>query len=303
MKSRMFFDSDEATTGLDITSMGDLTSSAKIWIGASGPSSERLTGDLDSVRVSLSAQYDVNALFLPVPANAFIEYREQQLDEFYTDIRIVDEGDLNRTLTRRILNLMRPPSERLRLIYIKFFESFEFGKGGFTTAAPGANVIDDLLEMPALSREMADTAISDDYTNIVLQVRLTVRTGGRFGVRFLVQDDDNYYVAVLDTAQQQMELYKVTGGTPTALASPTPVAVYNEAFYIVTVITDREEFSGTNMIKTLLDGDVMHNVFDIGYEKGTFGLEAMASSSAAVSHVELFTMPLDVETIGPNFVA
>lgn len=300
--ARLFYDSDEVTTGVDISGMGDLTNSGPIWIGASGPSADRLTGDLDSLRLSLAAQYNVGAAFLPVPANAFIEYREEQLDEFYTDVRIVDEGDLNRTLVRRILNLMRPPSERLRLIYIKFFESFEFGKGGFLTASPGAAVIDDLLEMPAGSREMADTAISDDYKDIVLQVRLTVRTGGRFGIRFLVQDDDNYYLTVLDTAQQQVELYKVAGGVPTALSTPSPTEVFNGAFYIITVLTDRIEVSGENLIKVLLDGDVMHNVLDTGYEMGTFGLEAMASSSAAVSHVELFTMPLEVETVGPNFV-
>lgn len=303
--TRLYLDGTEKTAPVAIGAMGDLTNVGDVFIGAAAFATNRLDGDLDNVRFSLSAQYNVNAVFIPVPPSTFVEYQEEQLDEFYTDVRVVDNGDLNRVLVRRVLNLMRPPGERLRIVYIRFFESFDFGKGNFETLVAGSTVLDNELVMPTGAVELCDVAGAADFKDVVIQCRvlLDAPAGGTFGIRFLIQDAQNYYLFTMDTvaAGGTFKLWKVVGGVPTQLGTDAFEAVYADAFYILTVITDRNEILGETQIKTLVDGNVLHKVIDTTFEEGTWGIETQAGV-ARLSHVEMFTLPLDTETVKPNDV-
>jgi len=197
--SRLYLAGGTASPGAPIGDLGDISNGDRLWIGGQSTSTMLFNGDIDAVRLSLSAQYDVADLPIFPSSHAHVEYVEEQLDEFYTDIRVVDEGDLNRTLVKRILNLMRPPSERLRVVYISFFESFESGKGDLRTISPGSYLDGNHLVLPAGAIEYADTRNSDTFSNIVLQTRFKTTGNGRYGIRFLVQDSLNYYEWTIDT--------------------------------------------------------------------------------------------------------
>lgn len=302
--SRLYFNSNEATAGLDISTMGDLTIVADQFVGASGISVDRYAGDLDNVRISLSAQYDLTQGFIPVPSATFIEYRQEELDEFYTDIRVVDNGDLNRVLVKRILNLMRPPSERIRTIFIQFFESFEFGKGELRTVTGSAsvNTTTEVLQLPALSVEEADVTGASDFQDIVLQVKVKITSGSTFAVRFHIQDTQNYFLATMDVANDEFKVFKVVAGVSTQLGVTNTSNIVLNTFYVLSIITDFNDLLGNTMIKVLLDSSVVNQVVDDTFDKGSWAVETLSGTTAEVDQIEMFTMPLETDYIQPNEV-
>lgn len=300
--ARLFVEGSEFTAGADISALGNLSMNADIWVGSETVATGRFQGGIDNVRLSLSAQYSVGMTPLPVPPNTFTEYQEEQLDEYFTDIRIVDNGDLDRTLVKRILNLMRPPSERLRIVYIEFFENFQFGKGAFTSLVLGSsvNTSQAVLVMPAGSVEVADTPNSGVYQDMVLQVRAQVTAGDTFGLRFLIQDSSNYYSFEIDVVSQELKLFKVVSGVATQIGTTETMELHPDTFYIFGVLTDFNAALGQTLIKTFVDGNLVHKVVDAEFSQGNWGMESFAGTTAQVSHVEMFTTPLETDTIKPN---
>jgi len=301
-KARMYLGGTESTPGETFVSLGDISNAAIMYIGARQPGVGEFEGSLDNFRISKSAQYNVNNSTIPVPSVSFIEHREEQLDEFFSDVRIVDEGDLNRTLVLRILNLMRPTSERLRAIYIRFFEDFAFGKGNLASVTAGALVdqINSELILPANAVEVCDSQGAEDFQDYVLQIRTKIESGSSMGVRFLVQDSNNYYRLVMRSDTQQFELYRVVAGVATMLGSPVPAQIFNDTYYVLSVIVDLNTATNETLIRTYQDRNKIHEVVDSQFVKGTWGISSGAGSVARFSEIEMFLNPLEYDLILPN---
>jgi len=301
---KLFFNGTETTAGIAVGGLVDPNQGGAIWIGGASPSVELFEGSFDNIRLSKTAQYNVTAGSIPVPSVSFIPYQEEQLDEFFSDVRVVDEGDLNRTLTLRILNLMRPVSERLRVIYIRFFEDFAFGKGNLTSQVLGSfiDTVTEELVLPPSAIEICDSVGNADFEDYVLQVRAKIVSGTRFAVRFLVQDSSNYYQFVMRSDTQTFELYKVVAGVPTALAAPVPAQIFNETYYVLSVIVDLNDVTNEVLLRCYQDRNSIFEVVDTTFTKGTWGVESGAGSTNRLSEIEMFLMPLEFDIIEPNQV-
>lgn len=300
-KARLYLNGVESTAAIDVTALGNPGPvGADIFIGGTSPGVELFAGQMDNVRVSLSAQYPVTNATLPVPAADFIPFQEEQLDEFKTDIRVVDDGTLNHALIRRILNIMRPASERLNVIFVDFFEDFTAGKGDLLTLSPGAVAIDGELELPTGAVEQCSTSGNEDFQDIVLQTRARVQAGAQLRIRFLITDALNYYRLTVDVDTQTAALEKVVAGVATALSSPMSVSVFADVFYIWTVVTDFNDMTGETVLKIYQDANLVFEVFDSEFEKGTWAIEA-SGGKVFFSDIEMFMTPLTIETVNPGF--
>ena len=302
--ARLYLNGVEATAAVDITGLGDCTNLAKMFIGAESPGVQVFEGSFDNLRISKSAQYVITGPTIPVPSVAFIEYQEEQLDEFFCDVRVVDEGDLNRTLVLRILNLMRPISERLRVIYIRFFEDFGFGKGSLASVVLGSFIdsVTTELVLPPNATEVCDATGSNDFQDYVLQVRAKIESGTRMGVRFLVQDSANYYLLVMRSDNQTLELFRVVAGVPVSLGTPVASSIFNETYYVLTVIVDLNTATNETLIRAYQDRNKIFEVVDSQFVKGTWGVQSGAGSVTRLSEIEMFLMPLEYDLILPNQV-
>lgn len=300
--ARLWVNGVDSTAAVALGALGDLTMAAEIFVGASAHNSDLYAGALDELRLSAAAQYDVSGATIPVPGAAFGVHQTEQLDEFKTDIRVVDRGDLNRTLTKRILNLMRPMSERLNVIYIDFFEDFLTGKGDLVTVgSPAAVVADGVLSLPDGAVEEAETAESATWQDYVLQTRFQLTEPGKYGVRFLVTDLQNYYQLVFDSVAGSASLERVVAGVTTVLVAATPIAFYDDVFYIATVMTDLNDAGTATLIKCYQDSNLLFEVSDGSFIQGTWAVAAFDGGAAEVSDLEMFTLPLDVEFVTPGF--
>lgn len=303
-KIRLFFNGTESTASIAVGALGDVSNAGAIWIGGSSPSVDLFEGGLDNVRISKKAQYIVTNATTPVPSVSFIEYREEQLDEFYSDVRVVDEGDLNRTLTLRILNLMRPVSERLRVIYIRFFEDFAFGKGNLASQVLGSfiDTITTELVLPSGATEICDSIGSETFKDYVIQARAKIVSGSKMSIRFLQQDSSNYYEFIMRSDTQTFELYKVVAGVPTSLGSPVPAQIFNETYYVLSVIVDLNDIGNETMLRCYQDRNKIFEVLDTTFTEGTWGVSSGVGSVTRLSEIEMFLMPLEYDTIKPNDV-
>lgn len=287
-----------------------LNTTAPIFIGGTSISGTGLWGGLDAYRVTTDARYNVSLPTITHPTTNFIEYQAEELDEFQMDIRVVDDGSLDRLLTQRLLNLMRPSSERLNIRYIDFYDDFEFGKGQFTTLA-GSSVIEDIdglkvLKLGSGALEHVQIGGSDDWDEYITQFRCSVKSGTQMELRLLVQDEDNYYAYLLDTDTKMAYLQKSVAGVRTNLAPPVEVDIepanlpLYQSFYMLMVSSMVNETTGTVTIRAFLDSNPLFIVDDTSFLKGTLALHAPAGSEMWCSETEMFQMPLESDRINPN---
>lgn len=302
--ARLYLDGDEATAIQSMAAVGDVTNFAKMFIGGEGVGINVIKGDVDNFRLSLNAVYIVSNPTFTTPLSGFIEFQEELLDEFYTDVRIVDEGNLNKTLIMRILNLMRPVSERLNVIFTRFYADFVDGIGQFNVDAGAVQVnIDGQMELSPSSQVSTSVLGDVDFQDIVLQVKANDKTvgGGIFGIMFFYQDTDNYYEYRINTVNHTTSLWKKVAGVFTQISVDKVEDIVPNASYVFTIVTDKSESSPNTIIKAYVDSNKQHEVFDSSFEKGKFGMKTDASTIMQVNEIEMIEIPMDVQTVGPNF--
>lgn len=298
--ARLYLNGAQSTSAASIVGLADMTTVSDFFIGAADHNSELFEGDVDNFRLSASAQYSTAGATIPVPGASFTPYQSEQLDEYYTDIRVVDNGTLNRTLVKRILNLMRPVSERLRVIYIRVFEDFRFGKGELMTEAGSSSIVDKTLKLTPSTAEVCDADGNETFRDIVFQCRMQVTSGNEAGLRFLQTDSQNYYSFKMNFATRTSSLSKFVAGVETVLSSGVPVDIYRNTYYVFMVRTDFDQYGNQTLIRCFYDSNTVHKVFDASHTQGTFGAETFAGTNATIDDIEMFMLPLTVDTVKPG---
>jgi len=301
---RMYFNGSDSTAVIPVGALGDITNTAPIIVGGSGIIANNFLGAMDSFRVALNAAYDVSGATIVVPITGFIEYQEEQLDEYQTDVRIVDEGDLDKILIQRILNLMRPVSERINVIFIRFFDDFIDGIGRFEILQGNASsTVNNQMQLEPSTIVRTIVSDDDDFRDIVLQVKAndTLAVGGVFSVLFFVQDINNYYEYRIDTANKRTSIWKIVAGVPTQIGTYVAADLVPKVSYILTITTSYNDVANNTFIKAHVDSNVTHEFVDASFNKGKFGMKTDAATTMQIDEVEMLQLPVDVRRIEPGF--
>lgn len=301
---RLYYNGSESSAAISTSAIGDIAGFSDHFLGGASIGSDQAAGSFDNFRISKGARYDVTQPSLPPPGVQFSPERAEELDEFFTDIRVVDDGNLNRTLVKRILNLMRPPSERLRIVYIRFFVDFEFGKEGLRSVTTGASVDLNTKKMilPPLAVEALDIDGAETQKDLVLSVKFRILLGNRFVIRFNARDLQNFYYLTFNTSDKVLRLFKKLAGTDTLLASSQRIPIYNQIPYNLSVATDLNTISGLTTISVLLDGNQAISILDDVFNEGYWAVESSAATTSEISEIEMFNMPLSTDLVLPNTV-
>lgn len=302
--ARLYVDGSESTPIVPLGTLSDVSTASPLLIAGDAAPGGNFEGDIDNFRLALNAVYPVTNAVLTPPLSGFIEYREEMLDEYFTDVRIVDEGGLNKTLMLRILNLMRPASERLNVIFIRFFDDFSAGSGRFVTLLGTSRINTEVqLELDPNSMVATDVLNDDEFKDIVLQVKANdvSLAGGVFSVLFFVQDVLNFYEYRIDTAAKELSLHKTVGGTSQMIGSAVSVDIAPGASYVFTVQTSFDEAMGMTLIHSFFDSNRIHKVSDAAFTKGKFGMKTAGATTMQIDEVEMMELPVDVRQILPGF--
>ncbi len=304
-EARLWFNGSESTAIEDISTIGDLTNTGKIFVCTKDITTGFLHAGLDNFRISLNQVYPTANATLPIPANAFIEFIEPALDEFFTDIRIQDDGTggLNRVLLKRIINLMRPVSERLNLIFVRLADKFEQGKGNFLTLQ-GSSVVNASLEMVMEpdTLEIVDVINAQNFKDIYFQSSMRIPLVDRTaGLVFSFQDINNFYNFKMITGDREFSLVKVVGGVETLIVANVQADIEENTDYILTVSTFKDPFSNDIKILCYQDRNVIFDTIDTEFPSGRFGFKSETDTQMIINEVEMFEQPLETDLIVPGF--
>jgi hypothetical protein len=225
-------------------------------------------------------------------------------DEYFSNLRIVDDGSLNRTLVRNIVKLMRPVGERYEISYITFLDLFRIAdssqwmipEGTLTIAGGNAKLTDDSIQ-ESMYATIAASALWEDYV-ASWRIKGTSTTGADFyGVSFYVQDEDNGYAVALNTVAQTVTLYRVNSGVYTSLVS-TSYLLFDDVYKTIRVQVSPEGI--TNRIKVYVDGNLKIDTTNDEYTEGRVGMFHAPGATIQTDEVEMFQLPLTTELVGIN---
>ncbi len=288
----------------------NIKNEADMFIGDTTVLGSGFDGFVDGIRMTTDNRYAVTLATITPPTTNFTEYIEEQLDEYQIDVRVVDDSTLDRNVLKSILNLMRPSSERINIIYIDFFDDFESGKGQWNTIS-GSGYTEktdekSYLKLPELSFEQVEVNGYTNWKDYLVQHRVTIYAGDEFEVRFLITNSINYYSFRINTTDKKAYLEKVVTGVRTSLTSSVDIDVETSnlplymPFYVYTVSVAYNEDTGFTTIKCHIDSNKTLKAVDNTFTEGTFGLATSSGTTIWESECEMFQIPLDYDKIKPN---
>lgn len=259
-----------------------------------------------------------------------------ELVEYYSNLRIVDNGSLDRTLVEELVKLMRSAGERIEISYISFLDQFKkdgdnrqweaLDTDALATPLKEQFVVEDgVLKSVAgatggLSRIIASTAIIPEaleWTEYVAfwRMRASMITPGAspyYGPIFYYTDASNYYYLRVRpnwpdsfglAVASSIELRKVVAGVDSSILlfdyyAATGNVLSHNVFYGFRVHIAPE--GATSRIKVYVDAAEVINTTDADHSRGAIGVIRTNTASYELDEAEVFQLPLETVLIDIN---
>lgn len=231
-------------------------------------------------------------------------------DEYRSNLRIVDNGSLDRTLVLRILRLMRASGERWEVTYLSFLDLFEITGDDlqWDTSSGNLPVSSNTLQLTNSTTAQETFVIVPEaavWSEYVVSVRMrgtSDAANARFSVQFYRTSADNWYDIAVDTVSQEVLLRSNVGGTVSvlttvdlnALGFPIPANRYH--LYRVSIVDE----GATNRIQLSIDGFLFFSITNADHGQGTVGLAHDSAASFEIDEVEVAQVSLGTDTLEIN---
>jgi phage tail-like protein len=228
---------------------------------------------------------------------------DPELDEYFTEIRIMDEGTANRFLLESLLRLNRPTSERFRVMYIDFIDDFTTGFSNiyqWENFGGSSEILDGIMVLNANSAVSADAENSYDWSNYVSTWIGRITAGGGMSLAFGFDGVSDAYLVELDVATQTATLRQYIGFTPGPVLASGPIDLVVGTWYGFKVENCWSGSSG--VVNFYMDGNLIFS-YNPGAEIiGSVGMATATHPGATAEFdiVELFQLPLDIKIIEPG---
>ena len=255
----------------------------------------------------------------PRAATGMIWFTAFPYDEYLTEIRLVDEpsgqGVVNRDLLEKLLDLQRPSSERINIVYVDFMDLFttpndlgqweEISGTGF--GLDTKQVVDGKLILSSTDVNggglITNRVMADDWGNYTFKTKAALASDpGEFTLFVLfngIDDNVQIIISMSGFASGQIELKEIVSGTPNSLGTYNFSDLVPDVFWTYTI----EVFTidaGVD-VRILLDGNlIIHAVSAVTTKKGNIVLGCSDNSTAWINETELWEYPLDISRVGPN---
>jgi len=228
---------------------------------------------------------------------------DAELDEFATEIRIMDEGQLNRFLVESLIVLNRPSSERFRIIYEDFIDDFTTGFSNiyqWDILGGTSEIVDGMMVLSEDAGVAAETPNSYDWTNYVASWVGRLTAGGGMMLAFGYDGVDESYLIELDVINQVANLKKYTAPTIGPVLASGPIDMTVGTWYGWKVENCWEGSSG--VVKFYMDGNLVFTYTPPAEIVGSVGMATLSfpGATAEFDIVDLFQLPLDIKTVEPG---
>lgn len=230
--------------------------------------------------------------------------------EFRSNLRIVDLGNLDRTLVSDVVRLMRPVGERVEITYLAFLDLFDVDgdyfqwrqdSGTSMRVSDGRFFLDD-----SGTYEVAVAAISgasswgDAMSSARIRTDPTV-SSAKVGICFHWANVLNFRLFYLDVTNNQSGLLCVQSGVPVVLAledmEDHGIILRENTHYMLRTVTT--EVSGDD-IQCYVDGNKIIEVNDPVSMTGSSGLWHDSGTVLEATEFEVAALPIESEEVGIN---
>ena len=252
--------------------------------------------------------FDPWMISLPGPPNE---------DQQRFNVRIVDDGTLNKTVVKDLVKLTRPSGERVEISYIRFLDLFQVDDDNsqwanetdpFSTGdSASKSAVDSgtMIVTPTVAGERAAAFVSlsaaVDWTNYVTTWRIK---GLDTRCIFYRTSNGDLYYTELEVSTNNMRLRKIVAGVDTSLGADVDMLVTlgleleSNVFYAIRVAAVTE--GGSTRITVFFESNLVFSVLDASHAAGAIGFGHDTSGTVELDEAELFFNPLFVEVIDIN---
>ncbi len=234
-------------------------------------------------------------------------------DAYWSNVRIVDNpvGEIDRTLVKELLNLMRPSGERYAIVYLKFLDLFESDEdvSQWDQGSAIALLVEDgmmKLRGPGIEITWANVEGADIWANYVASARVRAPSSGTlgtFGISFYLDDAQNFYYITLDLGINELAFGKMASGVPTNIVqfdfSTVSYTILPDVWYLLRVQISPE--GATNRIKVYMDSEKYIDTTDATFSDGAVGLVNVNGTMLDCDEIEVLGLPVDSETVEINY--
>jgi len=225
-------------------------------------------------------------------------------DEFCSDVRVVDDGDVDRDLIENLVRVMRPANERIFVRWLAFQDKFKRSGAWLTVSGTPVEDFDaGEITLPAGCVFKTDANLDANWTNLTawIQVKFSDVPGGRCELRFDYLDEDNFHAIGFDPlgANRKVYLDKVIGGVRTELDSRVYPANFREDIYYNLMVQTEIVAGPTLLIKGFLDGDKVLEATNDERHEGKLAIASLTGQEATCRLVDVSVCPHEYARIGP----
>jgi hypothetical protein len=247
---------------------------------------------------------DAFGLDVPILTNSLNDFRVGvDPDEFVSDLKVVDDGELDRDMIVNLTKVLRPANERVYVRYLAFQDKFR--RAGNWVQVAGSvteNFSSGELTVNAASVIRTDMNLDTTWKNITARAQAKMKNvpGDWWEMRFNYTDELNFYSVGMNPADIERSVFldRVVAGARTNLDDYNftlnflPNVYYN-------LMVQTEWNSTTTLIKVFLDGNFLFEFSDATFEDGRVAIASNGTQETTLSLVEVSVCPHDHSRVGP----
>lgn len=228
-------------------------------------------------------------------------------------VRVVDDGSLDRELVRNLVKVTRPVNERVDIFYVGFLDLFTTnGDKSQWTDQAGTSVVSGGAMTLNVASALESTYVDVDQSLAWNNYSVTWKVKGNttFDLPFYrVAETDHYFVRVITAATSAsgrgtIELWVRNANVNTLIgtaALPTGFFFADGVNHCIRVEVTR--VGALNAIKVIVDAEIILSVNNGVHTAGSVGIRRQTSNSGGVltlDEIELFFLPASVDRIDIN---
>lgn len=221
--------------------------------------------------------------------------------ENVTDIRLVDDGTVNRELLRFLLDCARASSERIDIVYLSFLDQFLTPYDLDQWATSGTVEVPSPGGVAELAKNAIIYAAGDWGPQTTAWQLMSEDVAGHAELRFYMQSiSNNYYYLVADYVGRTLQLWKRVSGSNTAISVPVDVPYHSMRAGIYDLLRADVCVGATgNRIRGYVDGEMLIDEVDTAsaFTSGGVGLAAHLAAFKC-SMIEVLEVPATTDRVG-----
>jgi len=236
--------------------------------------------------------------------------------EYHSNLRITDDGYLNRQLVESIMKLTRPVGERITVHYLKILERFTYDAENWIDLYDPGIIDDELIYEDGIGKMENSTYFgiirlnwptSYQWQDYVAYSRIK-GDGVEFGMGVYVTHVSPFlshtydgFLALINVNRNQIKLAKKSGSSVISLqtVSYSPWGILQENVWYG-LRMHAYNYNGTTQLSVYVDNNLIAQVNDSTFLQGSIGFIHSPGSTVQIDEVEAFNIPGDIKLIDIN---